>query len=162
MYQKRLKDDQTVLVEDLRLCKVRLAEETVDRRFMFEVVSPTKSWYLQADSNALQVEWMEAMQASINKAFNSSTSIQSNSDKSDLQGSGSTINSMDSLNSVSAPTRSNLEVIRAVSGNDKCADCGSLDPTWASTNMGIVLYIECSGTHRSLGVHVSKGSLIDS
>ncbi|CAH3135874.1 unnamed protein product [Pocillopora meandrina] len=62
MYQKRLKDDQTVLVEDLRLCKVRLAEETVERRFMFEVVSPTKSWYLQADSEALQVEWMEAMQ----------------------------------------------------------------------------------------------------
>lgn len=35
-------DDQTVLAEDLRLCKVRLAEETVERRFIFEVVSPTK------------------------------------------------------------------------------------------------------------------------
>ncbi|XP_066028453.1 arf-GAP with coiled-coil, ANK repeat and PH domain-containing protein 2 isoform X4 [Pocillopora verrucosa] len=156
MYQKRLKDDQTVLVEDLRLCKVRLAEETVERRFMFEVVSPTKSWYLQADSEALQVEWMEAMQASIDKAFNSSTSIQSNNDKSDLQGPGSMSNSMDSLNKVSGPSRSNLDVIRAVSGNDKCADCSSTDPTWASTNMGIVLCIECSGIHRSLGVHVSK------
>ena len=37
-----LQDDQTVLVEDLRLCKVSLAEETVERRFMFEVVSLTK------------------------------------------------------------------------------------------------------------------------
>ena len=35
-------DDQTVLAEDLRLCKVRLAEEAVERRFIFEVVSPTK------------------------------------------------------------------------------------------------------------------------
>ena len=35
-------DDQTVLAEDLRLCKVRLAEDAVERRFIFEVVSPTK------------------------------------------------------------------------------------------------------------------------
>ncbi|CAH3135877.1 unnamed protein product, partial [Pocillopora meandrina] len=64
-------------------------------------------------------------QASIDKAFNSSTSIQSNNDKSDLQGPGSMSNSMDSLNKVSGPSRSNLDVIRAVSGNDKCADCSS-------------------------------------
>ncbi|CAH3156007.1 unnamed protein product [Pocillopora meandrina] len=139
-----LQDDQTVLVEDLRLCKVRLAEETVERRFMFEVVSPTKSWYLQADSEALQVEWMEAMQASIDKAFNSSTSIQSNNDKSDLQGPGSMSNSMDSLNKVSGPSRSNLDVIRAVSGNDKCADCSSTGEH-STTICG-----------RGLGVHVSK------
>ena len=27
---------------------------------------------------------------------------------------------------------------------------------WASLNLGIVLCIKCSGTHRSMGVHVSK------
>lgn len=30
------------------------------------------------------------------------------------------------------------------------------DPQWASTNFGTLLCIECSGIHRSLGVHVSK------
>lgn len=35
-------DDQTVLVEDLRLCKVRPTDEAIERRFVFEVISPTK------------------------------------------------------------------------------------------------------------------------
>jgi hypothetical protein len=29
-------------------------------------------------------------------------------------------------------------------------------PDWASINIGIVMCIECSGVHRSLGVHISK------
>lgn len=47
-------------------------------------------------------------------------------------------------------------VILAVPGNEKCADCGASDPKWASINLGITLCIECAGTHRSLGVHLSK------
>lgn len=42
-------------------------------------------------------------------------------------------------------------------GNQWCADCGSNVKTeWVSINLGIVLCIECSGIHRSLGTHVSK------
>ena len=31
-----------------------------------------------------------------------------------------------------------------------------IDPSWASINLGVLLCIECSGIHRSLGVHISK------
>ncbi|KAI9498100.1 hypothetical protein BDB00DRAFT_801139 [Zychaea mexicana] len=40
--------------------------------------------------------------------------------------------------------------------NTKCADCGSENPEWCSLNLGILLCIECSGIHRSLGSHLSK------
>lgn len=42
-------------------------------------------------------------------------------------------------------------------GNNWCADCGSgLKTEWVSINLGIILCIECSGIHRSLGTHISK------
>lgn len=42
-------------------------------------------------------------------------------------------------------------------GNRWCADCNSEAKTeWVSINLGIVLCIECSGIHRSLGTHISK------
>lgn len=38
-----------------------------------------------------------------------------------------------------------------------CADCVSgVKTEWVSLNLGVVLYIECLGIHRSLGTHVSK------
>ena len=30
------------------------------------------------------------------------------------------------------------------------------DPTWLSTNLGVLTCIECSGVHREMGVHVSR------
>jgi len=45
----------------------------------------------------------------------------------------------------------------AVGGNSACADCASKEPpTWASSNLGVVLCNECVGAHRGLGVHISK------
>ncbi|KAL8812054.1 MAG: hypothetical protein Q9223_001281 [Gallowayella weberi] len=51
-----------------------------------------------------------------------------------------------------------LQLVReADQGNAWCADCGSNVKTeWVSINLGIVLCIECSGIHRSLGTHISK------
>lgn len=33
------------------------------------------------------------------------------------------------------------------------------DPRWASTNLGCFLCIRCSGIHRGLGVHISRGAM---
>lgn len=51
-----------------------------------------------------------------------------------------------------------LQAVRdADQGNNWCADCGSTSKVeWVSINLGIVLCIECSGIHRSLGTHISK------
>lgn len=49
------------------------------------------------------------------------------------------------------------QIREADAGNKNCADCNSESKVeWVSINLGIVLCIECSGIHRSLGTHISK------
>uniref|UniRef100_A0A8C2EEA6 Arf-GAP with coiled-coil, ANK repeat and PH domain-containing protein n=1 Tax=Cyprinus carpio TaxID=7962 RepID=A0A8C2EEA6_CYPCA len=156
VYQKRLKDALTVVVEDLRLCSVKPCED-IERRFCFEVVSPTKSCMLQAESEKLRQAWIQAVQASIASAYRE---ISDNYyiERLDRTASPST----SSIDSASEPRErivkgeSILQRVQSLPGNEICCDCGQADPRWASINLGILLCIECSGIHRSLGVHCSK------
>ncbi|KAL7054885.1 hypothetical protein AAHC03_024466 [Spirometra sp. Aus1] len=45
---------------------------------------------------------------------------------------------------------------KQVPGNDVCADCGRPDPEWVSVNLGVLICLECCGTHRELGVQCSR------
>eukprot|EP00729_Bicosta_minor_P006866 gene6866-4463_t len=48
-----------------------------------------------------------------------------------------------------------MSVLRKLPGNDKCIDCLKVDPDWASTNLGCLMCLSCSGKHRNLGVQFS-------
>ncbi|XP_007943592.1 arf-GAP with coiled-coil, ANK repeat and PH domain-containing protein 3 [Orycteropus afer afer] len=156
VYQKKLKDVLTVVVDDLRLCSVKPCED-IERRFCFEVVSPTKSCMLQADSEKLRQAWVQAVQASIASAYRESPDS-CYSERLDRTASPSTssIDSTSDPRERSTKAESTLQRVQNVAGNSQCGDCGQPDPRWASINLGVLLCIECSGIHRSLGVHCSK------
>ncbi|KAI9704144.1 MAG: hypothetical protein M1836_007005 [Candelina mexicana] len=48
------------------------------------------------------------------------------------------------------------EIIKTVPGNDRCADCQTRNPGWASWSLGVFLCMRCAALHRKLGTHVSK------
>ena len=49
-----------------------------------------------------------------------------------------------------------LVAIKAVRGNDACAECGAARPVWASVNLGLLFCLRCSGVHRGIGVHIPQ------
>ncbi|XP_074518330.1 arf-GAP with coiled-coil, ANK repeat and PH domain-containing protein 1 [Halichoeres trimaculatus] len=159
VYQKKFKDQPTVVVEDLRLCTVKPSYEN-ERRFCFEVVSPSKCCLLQADSERQQQAWISAVQNSIASAFqehredpHSPRQRCSSMSASMMVGGGGGGGGGGDQENTGCKA---LEEVQAIPGNRQCCDCGEPGPDWASINLGITLCITCSGIHRSLGVHFSK------
>ncbi|KAH7959193.1 hypothetical protein HPB49_009162 [Dermacentor silvarum] len=144
VYRKRSKDEQrTIMEEDLRLCTVKPALD-FERRFCFEVLSPSKTHMLQADSQESYDCWITALQSGISHALDQPARDDEDEKLSTNEWKASSDSSLSTTQLTSIP------------GNEMCCDCRSPGPCWASINLGITLCIECSGIHRSMGVHVSK------
>lgn len=152
-YRKRSGEElPTIMEDDLKLCAVRPVTDS-DRRFCFEVISPTKSHILQADSENQYQAWIQALQSGIGHAIQNNSRYSTNMCSST---SNQPRSSMAPPANKAKEKKINWRQMLMIPGNMKCADCGNPDPKWASINLGITLCIACSGVHRSLGVHYSK------
>ncbi|KAI1710014.1 BAR domain of APPL family domain-containing protein [Ditylenchus destructor] len=78
---------------------------------------------------------------------------------SDVKSNGSVSSHTTTKSRASSNAAETMQFVRqlcSTPGNERCADCGHTDAKWASINLGVIICIECSGAHRSLGVHRSK------
>ena len=112
--------------------------------FEFVIVSlDNKQWQFEAGSAEDRDEWVQAIEQQI------LYSLQGNESSKSKATSG--------LSDQATITRLKSDI----RGNTRCVDCDSLNPDWASLNLGVLVCIECSGIHRNLGSHISRVRSLD-
>lgn len=151
---------------DLRTSTIKIDAEDRDLRLCFRVISPSKSYTLQAETEADRMEWVNKITGVITSLLNSHLLEQepivpyvekhNSSVASEAMSSIPISHSRNLSNDMEKLTVGVSRLLREIPGNDQCADCSDPEPDWASLNLGILMCIECSGAHRNLGVHISK------
>ncbi|KAK8659400.1 hypothetical protein V6N13_029602 [Hibiscus sabdariffa] len=146
---------------DLRISTIKMDSEDTDLRLCFRIISPLKTYTLQAENGADRMDWVNKITAVITSLFNYRIRQQPVDNYDYTRRASSNAMSPKSLPPLGMGRNGNRAdpvsaVLREISGNDVCAECNAPEPDWASLNLGVLLCIECSGVHRNLGVHISK------
>ncbi|XP_023375475.1 arf-GAP with SH3 domain, ANK repeat and PH domain-containing protein 1 isoform X4 [Pteropus vampyrus] len=122
---------------NLLTCQVKPNAE--DKK-SFDLISHNRTYHFQAEDEQDYVAWISVLTNSKEEALTMAFRGEQSAGE----------NSLEDL------TKAIIEDVQRLPGNDVCCDCGSSEPTWLSTNLGILTCIECSGIHREMGVHISR------
>ncbi|CAH1248113.1 ASAP1 [Branchiostoma lanceolatum] len=125
---------------NLLTCQVKVTPE--DKK-CFDLISYNRTYHFQAEDEDDMLQWMSVLSNSKEEALNNAFGENKTSQSSEE-------------NSVAELRQNIISEVKRMPGNGQCCDCNAPDPTWLSTNLGVLLCIECSGVHRALGVHISR------
>jgi hypothetical protein len=118
--------------------KAAIGEKYQMRRF--RLITPAREYLLEAESEEDALQWMGSISETIQTAILDTSQHHVPRDAVGFIAGGKAL----------------VEEVMHIPGNEACADCGAPHPSWVSTNLGVVLCIDCSGIHRSLGCQISK------